>query len=269
MAGTVRSLVLLAACTFAAATCAKGKMPPPPAPAVPVSHVAQELVLEVVSSMPHDRTAFTQGLLYAGGKLYESTGLEGRSTLRRVDPATGAVEKSIPIEPAIFAEGLALAGGELFQLSWMNGRAFVYRADTFERVREYTYPGQGWGLTYDNHRLIMSDGSARLTFRDPKTFQVTGGVEVLRGGVPVRNLNELEWVGGQVFANVWQTDLIVRIDPATGDVTGYLDAGGLLSPSERRGSDVLNGIAYVPERGNFYLTGKLWPKLFEVRITVP
>jgi glutaminyl-peptide cyclotransferase len=230
-------------------------------------HVAQALRVEVINRFPHDRAAFTQGLLYAGGKLYESTGLTGRSSLRRVDPATGDVEKSIDIEPAIFAEGLALAAGELYQLSWMNGRAFVYRADTFERVREHSYPGEGWGLTYDSRRLIMSDGSARLFFRDPKTFAVTGSVEVLRAGQPVKNLNELEFAGGQVFANVWQTDLILRIDPATGEVTGTIDASGLLSPNERVGADVLNGIAYVPERGTFYVTGKLWPTLFEVKFT--
>lgn len=243
--------------------CANNKAPAPP----PGPKVVQELKLEVVNRLPHDRTAWTQGLLYARGKLYESTGLEGRSSLRRVDPATGTVEKSIPIDPAVFAEGLALAGDELIQLSWTSGRAFVWRADTFAPLREHRYSGQGWGLTYDGKRLIMSDGSAALTFRDPRTFAAGGSIEVTRAGRPVTNLNELEWAAGEVYANVWQTDLIVRIDPSTGEVTGALDAAGLLTASERPGTDVLNGIAHVPERGTFYVTGKLWPVLFEVRIS--
>ena len=232
-----------------------------PAPAV------QELTVQVVNSYPHDHAAFTQGLLYADGKLYESTGLVGQSSLRRVDLDSGRVENQVPIDAPIFAEGLALAGDNLFQLSWQNGRAFVYRKATFARVGEYAYPGEGWGLTFDaqGRRLIMSDGSAHLSFRDPGNFAAQGGIDVTRAGQPVRNLNELEWADGQIYANVWMTDVIVRIDPGTGAVTGWIDAAGLLSREERIGTDVLNGIAYAPTRGTFFITGKLWPRLFEVK----
>jgi glutamine cyclotransferase len=235
-----------------------------PAPAAPV--VAQQLTVEVVNSYPHDHGAFTQGLLYADGKLYESTGLVGQSSLRRVDLGTGRVETEVAIAAPIFAEGLALAGDNLFQISWQNGRAFVYRKDSFARIGEYAYDGEGWGLTFDGgHRLVMSDGSAHLTFRDPTNFAVTGGIDVARGGQPIRNLNELEWVDGQIYANVWQTDVIVRIDAGSGAVTGWIDAAGLLSREDRVGADVLNGIAYAPARGTFFITGKLWPRLFEVK----
>lgn len=232
----------------------------PPAPAAPV-----ELVVQVVNTYPHDRAAFTQGLLYAGGKLYESTGLVGQSSLRRVDLESGRVEKQLAIEPPIFAEGLALAGDELIQISWQNGRAFVYRSATFEPLRQHEYGGEGWGLAYDGHRLIMSDGSAHLTFRDPKTFVVTGGIAVVRGGLPVSKLNELEWADGQLYANVWETDVIVRIDAGSGAVTAVIDASGLLSATDRVGANVLNGIAALPERGTFLITGKFWPRMFEVR----
>jgi glutaminyl-peptide cyclotransferase len=225
----------------------------------------EELRVEVVNSFPHDPNAFTQGLVFAGGKLYESTGLVGRSSLRRVDFTTGKVEKQIDVAAPIFSEGLALAGDELFQLSWQDGLVFVYQLGSFEKLREHRYVGEGWGLTYDGARLIMSDGTSHLSFRDPKTFAVTGGVDVVRTGLPLRNLNELEWAGGQLWANVWQTDIIVRIDPASGEVTGWVDAKGLLSANDRAGTDVLNGIAFVPPRGTFFITGKLWPRLFEVR----
>jgi glutamine cyclotransferase len=237
----------------------------PPGTASQAAKPAQELTVQVINSFPHDHAAFTQGLLFADDKLYESTGLVGQSSLRRVDLGSGRVEAQIAIDPPIFAEGLALAGDNLFQISWQNGRAFVYRKATFERVREYSYTGEGWGLAFDGQRLIMSDGSAHLTFRDPSNFAATGGVDVTRAGAPVRNLNELEWVDGQIYANVWMTNVIVRIDPATGAVTGWIDAAGLLSGDERVGTDVLNGIAYAPARGTFFITGKLWPRLFEVK----
>ncbi|HEY0713219.1 MAG TPA: glutaminyl-peptide cyclotransferase [Polyangia bacterium] len=237
----------------------------PHAPATNQPRTVQDLTAMVINRFPHDRGAFTQGLVYAQGKLYESTGMVGRSSLRRVDLTTGTVELSKPVEEPIFAEGLALAGDELIQISWQNGRALVWRLGTFERLREHSYTGEGWGLTFDGTRLIMSDGSARLTFRDPRSFAATGGVDVTRGGRPVPNLNELEWADGHLYANVWMTETIVRIDAASGEVTATIDASGLLSPEERQGTDVLNGIAYVPERGTFFLTGKYWPRLFEVK----
>ncbi|HEY0709225.1 MAG TPA: glutaminyl-peptide cyclotransferase [Polyangia bacterium] len=254
----------LALVALLAAACANKTAPSPPA-STTQPRASQDLTTMVINRFPHDRGAFTQGLLYANGKLYESTGLVGRSSLRRVDLTTGQVETEKTVEAPLFAEGLALAGDELFQLSWQNGRALVWRLDTFERVREHSYSGEGWGLTFDGQRLIMSDGGPRLTFRDLKTFAASGGIDVTRAGRPVPNLNELEWAEGHVYANVWQSESIVRIDPATGEVTATIDASGLLSPEERQNTDVLNGIAYVPERGTFFITGKYWPRLFEVK----
>ena len=203
----------------------------------------------MLRTLVHDRNAFTQGLVYHEGKLYESTGLVGRSSLRRVDLDTGRVEQNVPVEAPFFGEGLARVGGELVQLTWQNGKAFVWDMSGFGKVRELDYQGEGWGLCYDGKRLVMSDGSDRLTFRDPSSFAVTGSVQRQpRGGQPVRHLNELECVDGVVYANIWGSDNIARIDPGTGEVTGWIDAGGLLSRTESGGTDVLNGIAHVPER---------------------
>jgi len=219
---------------------------------------------EVLATYPHDPGAFTQGLLLHDGKLYESTGLLGRSSLRRVALSTGVVEKSINLTGDVFAEGLALVGDRFFQLTWQNHVAYSYDLD-FAGVGRFDYTGEGWGLCYDGQRLVMSDGSSRLFFRNPTTFAVTGDVEVHDANGPVANLNELECVGSLVFANVWQTNRIVRIDPASGDVLHSIDADGLLTANEAAGADVLNGIAFDPSTSHFYITGKLWPKLFEVR----
>jgi len=231
------------------------------------STVPDALSVRVVRSFPHDPEAFTQGLVWHEGKLYESTGLEGRSSLRRVNLRTGAVEHRRALDPDVFGEGLALAAGHLIQLSWRSGKAFVWDLDTFEPVREHEYRGEGWGLCYDGRRLIMSDGSAWLTFRDPDTFEQVGEVRVMRAGRPVRRLNELECVDGLVYANVWMTDDIARIDPETGNVVAWIDASGLLPAAERQGTeDVLNGIAYRADTGHLLLTGKLWPKIYEVEL---
>lgn len=219
---------------------------------------------EVVRTLPHDPTAFTQGLVFHEGRFLESTGLRGRSSLRLVVPETGAVERRANLASAHFGEGLALVGTELIQLTWQEHVALRYDLD-FTPRGTFTYEGEGWGLCYDGARLVMSDGSSKLTFRDPKTFAVTGEIGVTSDGAPVRNLNELECVGSLVYANVWQTDTIVRIDAATGRVLTRIDASGLLSPSEAARADVLNGIAFDTKSGHFFLTGKLWPKLFEVR----
>lgn len=245
--------------------------PPPPPVAAPADPAAalyappEELTWRLLSIYPHDTGAFTQGLLYADGKLYESTGLEGRSTLREVELLTGRVLRRRELPRPIFAEGLALVGADrLVQLSWQNGKVFFWDRKTFEPRGELSIAGEGWGLTFDGSRLIQSDGSSGLTFRDPQTFAELGRLEVQLEGRPLAQLNELEWVNGALWANVWQRDQIARIDPATGRVTGIADLSPLLSSAERGGTDVLNGIAYRADTGTFLVTGKLWPKVFEL-----
>jgi glutaminyl-peptide cyclotransferase len=233
-------------------------------PVIATLGAPQRLKVKVLSVRPHDPDAFTQGLLLYNGSLFESTGQNGRSSLREVNPRTGEVKRKVDLPEEYFGEGLALAGSRLFQLTWQNQKAFVYNRADFKRVGELRYDGQGWGLSWDGHRLVMTDGSDRLTFRDPETFAVTGEVHVTLAGQAVQNLNELECVEGVVYANVWQTDSILRIDPASGKVTAVIDASNLLSPAERERTDVLNGIAWDPARKTFLITGKLWPKLFEV-----
>jgi glutaminyl-peptide cyclotransferase len=234
---------------------------------VPPARGAAPLALKasVVRSYPHDRGAFTQGLVWSDGVLYESTGLVGRSSLRRVDLATGTVTKQVEIPAPYFAEGLAQVGNRLLQLTWQHGRVFVYDKDTFGRVAEFQHQGEGWGLCHDGRSLVMSSGSDALTVRNPTTFAATRTVKVTLDGQPLDRLNELECVGSEVYANVWTTDTIVRIDMTTGRVTARIDASGLLAPAERVGVDVLNGIAHDPADGTFLITGKLWPRIFKVR----
>ena len=232
-------------------------------PTLPVQ--PQQLRLEVLATLPHDAQAFTQGLLWHDDVLYESTGLNGRSSLREVDPATGTVRRQVDLPNELFGEGLALVGEELVQLTWQNGLALSYDRATFAPRRRFSYVGEGWGLAYDGTHLVMSDGSSSLFLRDPATFTITATLPVRRAGTAVQRLNELEVVGQQIYANVWMTDRIVVIDAATGVVTAEVDASGLLSVGERAQADVLNGIAYDPTTGDFLITGKLWPKLFRVR----
>lgn len=223
--------------------------------------------VEVLGSWPHNPGAFTQGLVFSEGHLLESTGLYGQSSLRQVDVATGEVLRQVPVPPEFFAEGLTLFEGQLVQLTWKEQRGFVYRLEDFARTGEFAYQGEGWGLTHDGARLIMSDGTSRLRFLDPATYAVMGTLDVADAAGPVQRLNELEWVRGEIWANIWQTDRIARIDPATGAVLGYLDLTGLLSAADRRAHsvDVLNGIAYDPATDRIFVTGKLWPWLFEIR----
>lgn len=223
--------------------------------------------LEVVASHPHDAGAFTQGLLWADGGLYESTGKKGRSTVRRVALETGAVERRFNLPDRYFGEGLAKIDARLVQLTWKAGRGFVYDAGTLERRSSFDYAGEGWGLTYDGERLIMSDGSARLRFLDPESFSVAERITVTADGQPVSQLNELEMVRGELWANIYPTDLIVRIDPGSGAVVGVINGSGLRRhlPAGHR-VDVLNGIAYDPAGDRIFVTGKLWPRLFEVRV---
>jgi glutaminyl-peptide cyclotransferase len=219
----------------------------------------ERLKAEVVSVRPHDPEAFTQGLLLQGGSLY------GKSSLREVDPKTGAVRRKVPVAAEYFAEGLALVDDHLIQITWKEEKALVYDRSDFKPAGEFRYDGEGWGLCYDGTRIVMTDGSDRLTFRDPKTFATISTLNVTREGKPVPQLNELECVDGLVYANVWQTDEILRIDPRDGRVTAVVDASGLLTPEERQKADVLNGIAWDPAAKTFLITGKLWPKMFEVR----
>lgn len=224
----------------------------------------ERLKVKVLSVRPHDPEAFTQGLVLDGDTLYESTGLNGKSSLREVDPQTGKVRRKVDVPSDYFAEGLALVDDHLIQLTWQTEKAFVYNRSDFQKVGEFRYDGEGWGLCYDGTRLVMSDGSDRLTFRDPKTFAVQSILNVTLAGQPAREINELECVDGVVYANVWQTDNILRIDPKDGRVTAVIDASGLLTPEERQKADVLNGIAWNPKTKTFLITGKLWPKMFEV-----
>ena len=225
----------------------------------------------VVRTFPHDPDAFTQGLLYDDGFLYESTGQYGQSSLRKVELETGAVVQLHQLDDRFFAEGLALFGNRLLQLTWRSNKGFAYRLDSFEQLAEFAYPTEGWGLTHNGELLVMSDGSSTLYFRDPFTFAEVSRVAVVAQDRPISQLNELEWVAGEVFANIWRTDIIARIDPATGQVAGWIDLTGLLSDADRRGSnaEVLNGIAYDPEGERLFVTGKWWPKLYQIELISP
>jgi glutamine cyclotransferase len=231
----------------------------------PVKHAARPMRVEVVASYPHDSGAFTQGLLYQDGVLYEGTGLEGESTIRRVDLKTGRVLQHVALAPDLFGEGIARTPEGLIQVTWQSDTGFVYDPTTLALRRQFTYAGDGWGLCYDGSSLVMGDGSPVLMFRRPDTFEVHRTIRVTLDDAPLKWVNELECANGSIYGNVWRRDVIVRIDPATGVVRERIDASGLLTTSEAQGADVLNGIAYDPVDGTFYLTGKRWPKLFKVR----
>ena len=231
---------------------------------------APPIAYRVVAEHPHDRTAFTQGLVFHHGALYESTGLRGRSSLRKVEPATGRVVRKRPLSDRLFGEGLALAGDRLYQLTWTAGRVFVLRVGDFSLVREHRYAGEGWGLAWDGERLVMSDGSATLRFRDPATFRVEREVEVRDGARPIEALNELEFVEGAVYANVWRTDRVARIDPGSGTVTGWLDLAPIAARERTSGESasgeagVANGIAW--DGRMLYVTGKLWGSVYGLKL---
>ena len=217
------------------------------------------------NSFPHDPEAFTQGLIYRDGFLYESTGLNGKSSLRKVELETGRVVQRRDVEQKYFAEGLSDWDGRLLQLTWQTNVGFVYDLATFAPQQTFTYSGEGWGLTHDDTRLIMSDGTSRLRFLDPVTFSETGGVDVTDGGRPVDKLNELELVNGEIYANVWQTERIAIIAPDSGRVTAWLDLAGLRPPAGPN-DDVMNGIAYDAAGDRLFVTGKLWPQLYQIRV---
>ena len=215
--------------------------------------------------LPHDRSSFTQGLELADGILYEGTGGHGRSALRALDPGTGRVLREERLPAALFGEGITVVDDRIWQITWEEGVAIERDRASLRELRRVRYPGEGWGLCRDGSRLVMSDGSDRLSFRDPATFAPLGQIAVTLEGRPVPEINELECTGGQVWANVWGSDRLLRIDPASGRVTAEVDASGLLPPGERAGTDVLNGIAAVPGTDEFLLTGKLWPHVYRVR----
>lgn len=221
---------------------------------------------EVVHTYPHDPLAYTQGLFYLNGLLYEGTGLNGRSSIRKVKLETGEVLEKRDIAEQYFGEGIINWKDRLVEITWQSQTGFVYDLATFGLRSQFRYPGEGWGLTQDGKRIIMSDGTSELRFWDPETLQETGRIAVTDEGRPVPDLNELEWIKGEVYANVYQTDRIARIDPDSGRVVGWIDLTGILSPDERPGTDVLNGIAYDAKGNRLFVTGKLWPKLFEIRL---
>ncbi len=224
---------------------------------------------EVVSSYPHDPKGFCQGLIFQDGNLYEGTGEYGTSAIRLVDLSTGQVQKAYSVPPEFFGEGITRLDGQIYQLTWKEKKAFVYEETdySFEKVAEFDYPFEGWGITHDGSQLITSDGTSTVRFLNPKTFEVIREVRVLDGNIPVKNLNELEYIKGEIYANVWTRDWIVRISPETGKVLGWIDLGQLrkeIGYSPLVG--VLNGIAYDKESDRLFATGKNWPKLFEIRL---
>jgi glutamine cyclotransferase len=258
--GTALGLMLLAVVLL---TGCPENPPPPPDP----DPLVRLYTYEVVEEFPHDPAAFTQGLAYVDGELYEGTGLRRKSKLRRVDLATGTVQQEVPLPDEFFGEGIAILGERIYQLTWQNKTGFVYEKTTFESQGTFQYPTEGWGLTHDGTHMIMSDGTSRLFFRDPETFAMIGAIQVTDNGVPVNSLNELEYVDGEVYANVWKTDRIAIINPDTGEVRAWIDLTGLLPPADRtQPVDVLNGIAYDAEGDRLLVTGKLWPKLFHIRL---
>jgi glutamine cyclotransferase len=220
----------------------------------------------IVRVYPHDPDAFIQGLQYIDGVLYEGTGLHGRSSIRKVELETGKVLQKRDVSAEHFGEGITVWKSELIELTWQSHVAFVYDRATFAPRRTLSYPGEGWGLTHDGANLIMSDGTDELRVLDPASFAEKRRIKVTAAGAPLKNLNELEFVKGEIFANIWQTDYIARIAPDTGKVTGYIDLRGLLTAAERARTDVLNGIAYDPAQDRLFVTGKLWPKVFEIKV---
>ena len=223
---------------------------------------------KVVHAYPHDLNAFTEGLFFQGGYLYESTGLDGRSSVRKVKLETGQVVERANLPPELFGEGITSWNGKLIGLTWKTQIGYLLDLDSFDTVGQFRYPGEGWGLTHDDTELVMSDGTPDIRFLDPLTQLEKHRIHVTAQGKPIDQLNELEWVDGEIYANIWQTDRIARIDPKTGNVVGWIDLKGLLPKTDTiaNHTDVLNGIAYDPATKRLFVTGKMWPKLFEIRL---
>ena len=224
----------------------------------------------IINTYPHDRTAFTQGLVSEDDVLYEGTGQYGHSTLRRVELETGDILQIRELSDQFFGEGITIYGDEIIQLTWQSNVGFVYDKNSFDLLQQFNYATEGWGITHDGTRLIMSDGTSILRFLDPQTFEEIGQLEVFDNDTPITRLNELEYIQGEIYANVWQEDWVVRIAPQTGRVVGWIDLRGLLTAEDRSEPvDVLNGIAYDAEADRLFVTGKWWPKLFEIALIAP
>lgn len=252
----------LAIVLFAAVCTVLGQSPSPPSKRHP-----REYTFEVVAQYPHDATAFTQGFTFYKGSFYEGTGRQGQSSLRQLDPKTGTVVRKVDLAAEFFGEGITVVGNEVIQLTWVSHIGFVYRLSDFHELRTFQYPGEGWGLTTDGHDLFMSDGSAEIRVLDAGTFSEKRRIKVRDEGKPIDQLNELEFVEGEIFANIWHSDRIARISPHTGEVVGWIDLTGLLGPFYQREPEaVLNGIAYDRDGKRLFVTGKLWPKIFEIRV---
>jgi len=222
---------------------------------------------KVVNTFPHNTESFTQGLYIEDGLLYESTGLNGKSAVKKIDLKTGEVIKSRDMQDKFFGEGLTIVDDKIYQITWRSKTGFVYNKESLDILRTFSYKTQGWGITYDGKNLIISDGSDILYFMDPKSFAIVGKLEVYNKSGKVSKLNELEYINGEIYANIWGKDLIARIDPKTGYVKSWIDLSGILSKEDRKGKeDVLNGIAYNPENNTLLVTGKFWPKLFEIKL---
>jgi len=234
-----------------------------------VIYLIQLWSYEIIARYPHDTDAFTQGLAWHDGALYEGTGRYGYSRLREVDLTTGDVVREVALDGSYFGEGITVWQDRVIQLTWQNNTALIWALGDFAPLGTFTYPTQGWGLTHDDTRLIMSDGTATLYFRDPDTFAETGRVTITVFGTAQNNLNELEWINGKIWANIWLTDYIVGIDPTTGEVTDIIDFAGLLESAKQTSPSVLNGIAHDPDTGRTWVTGKYWPWLFEIELVDP
>ena len=260
-------IAFLLSFAFINESCKKEAEPPKPISPQNATPPAPVYSYEVINTYHHDPDAFTQGLQFYKAELYESTGLNGRSSLRRVELKTGKVLQKIDIDNQYFAEGMTILGDKIYQLTYQTHIGFIYDLKTFQKIGSWQYEGEGWGLTTDGKELIMSNGSNKINYLDPTSLAITKTLEVFDEGYQVENLNELEYIKGEIYANIWQTDRVARIDPATGKVIGWVDLSGLLMPQERTEKvDVLNGIAYDEKEDRLFVTGKLWPKLFEIKL---
>lgn len=264
----LRGRVCLSLVLFLSLTnCQSGSVANPSTEKKPEVETVALYSYEVVHTWPHDAQAFTQGLVFHDGKLLESTGQIGSSSLRSVELETGKVIRKIDISSPYFAEGITLLGGKIYQLTWQHERGFIYDSESLKRIGEFPYQGEGWGLTNDGQSLILSDGTNRIRFIDPVNFRVTKTIAVSDKGTPVSRINELEYIKGEIFANIWHDDRIARVDGHTGKVVGWVNLQGLLPKNDVDNEEaVLNGIAYDESQDRLFVTGKLWPKLFEIRI---
>jgi glutaminyl-peptide cyclotransferase len=263
-------LLLVFALSLLNLQCDTGSSANPPANAAPANAVVVKYGYQIVNMWPHDENAFTQGLIFVDGKLYEGTGQEGKSSLREVELQTGKVVRKVDVPEPYFGEGITLLNGKIYQLTWQDHLGFIYDAQKFEQIGKFNYSGEGWGITNDGHSLIMSDGSNRLRFLNPDSFSVTKTIAVSDGKTPIDQLNELEYVNGEIYANIWHDQRIVTIDPQNGRVTGWIDLSGLLQPGDVHDEEaVLNGIAFDQSGNRLFVTGKLWPRLFEIKLKRP